>query len=132
MAAASNYTETLALNFLLTTGTATRPTAWYIGLHTADVTDAGSGTEVSGFSYARQAVAFDAASGTNPTFCDNTSTITFPTASGGNWGTITHIAIWDSLTTGNVLFHGALTTSKVVNDGDTFLILAGNLVINLA
>ena len=132
MAAASNFTETLALNFLLTTGTATRPTAWYIGLHTADVTDAGSGTEVSGFDYARQTVAFDAASGTNPTFCDNTSTITFPTANGGNWGTISHIGIWSALSGGTLYFHGQLSTSKVVNDGDTFQILAGNLVINLA
>jgi len=131
MAAASNYAENLLLNFLLTTGTATRPTTWYVGLFTSDPTDAGSGTEVSGGSYARQAVTFNAATGTNPTYSDNSATITFPTAS-GTWGTIGWIGVFDSLTTGNLLVHGALTASKTVASGDTFQILANNLVINLA
>lgn len=128
MSAASDYTENLALDFLLTTGTATRPTAWYIGLHTADVTDAGTGTEVSGNAYARKAVAFTVSGDTG----SNSGTVTFDAASGGNWGTITHIGIWDALTTGNLLFHGAVTTSKTIEDGDTFQISAGNLDITLA
>jgi len=132
MAAASNFAENLILNWTLTTGSATRPTAWYVALFTTDPTDAGSGTELSLYSYARQAVTFNAATGTNPTYCDNTATITFPTASGGNWGTVTHIGIYNASTAGNLLFHGALTTSKTVNDGDTFQILANGLVINLA
>jgi hypothetical protein len=132
MAAASNYAENLVLNWILTSGSATRPTAWHVGLFTSDPTDAGSGTEVSGNAYARQPVAFNAATGTNPTYSDNTATVTFPTASGGNWGTIGWIGIYDADTGGNLLFHGALTASKVVNAGDTFQILANNLVINLA
>lgn len=128
MSAASDYTENLALEYLLTTDSVTRPTAWYIGLHTADVTDAGTGTEVSGNGYARKTVAFSV---TNDT-ASNSATVTFDAASGGNWGTITHIGVWDALSSGNLLFHGAVTTSKTIEDGDTFQISAGNLDITLA
>ena len=128
MSAASDYTENLALEYLLTTETVTRPTAWYIGLHTADVTDAGTGTEVSGNGYARKAATFTVTTDT----ASNSATITFDAASGGNWGTITHIGVWDALTTGNLLFHGAVTTSKTIEDGDTFQISSGNLDITLA
>jgi len=128
MSAASNYTENLALEYLLTTETVTRPTSWYIGLHTADVTDAGTGTEVSGNAYARKAVAFTVTDDTG----SNSGTVTFDAASGGNWGTITHIGVWDALSGGNVLFHGAVTTPKTIEDGDTFQISAGNLDITLA
>ena len=131
MAAASNYSENLLLNWLLTTGSATRPTTWYVALFTTDPTDAGSGTEVSGTYYARQSVTFNAATGTNPTYSDNSATITFPTA-GSTWGTVGWIGVYDNLTTGNLLVHGALTASKSVASGDTFQILANNLVINLA
>lgn len=128
MASASNVTETLLLKYSLTTDAVTRPTAWFIGLHTADVTDAGTGTEVTGNAYARTAVSFTV-SGDVAT---NSATVTFPTASGGNFGTVTHIGIWSASTAGSVYYHGALTASKVVNDGDTFTIQASALTITLA
>lgn len=131
MAAASNYAENLVLNWLLTTGSATRPTTWYVGLFTTDPTDAGTGTEVSGNNYSRTAVTFNAATGTNPTYVDNSATITFPTAS-GSWGTVGWIGVYDNSTGGNLLIHGQLTASKSVGSGDTFQILANNLIINLA
>lgn len=142
MSAASDYLELEILDHILGEGNRnyTPATNLYIGLHTADPTDAGTGTEVSGNAYARvnadvdsSSGAFDAATqpSTGSTYSANTQTITFPTASGGNWGTISHIGIWDASTSGNLLFHGALTASKVVNDGDTFQIQAGNLVISL-
>ncbi len=135
MSAASDYLELEILDHVLGKGTRdfTSPANLYIGLHTAAVTDAGTGTEVSGSAYARTAVTFNAATqpSTGSTYADNSATVTFPTASGGNWGTISHIAIWDNSTGGNLLFHGQLTASKVVNDGDTFQIQAGNLVISL-
>jgi len=136
MSAATDAAEVLALNFLLTTGTATRPTSWFIGLHTGDPGESGTANEVANlYSYARTAVTFDAAASpsTGLTFCDNSATVTFPTASGGNFGTITHISIKASATyaTTTSYFKGALTTSKTVNDGDTFQIQAGQLVISL-
>lgn len=136
MSAATDTAEVLALNFLLNTETATRPTTWYIALHTGDPGESGTANEVANsYSYQRTAVSFDPASqpSTGLTFCDNSATVTFPTASGGNWGTITHISIKTSQTyaTTTALFKGALTASKTVNDGDTFQIQAGQLVISL-
>ena len=127
MSAASDYTENLALTFLLTASTATRPTAWYVALFTTATNDTSGGTEVTGGSYARQTVAWTV---TNDTAA-NTSTITFPTASASQ-GTITHVAIHDASTAGNRLFHGAVTTSKSIDTGDTFQITAGSLTITLA
>lgn len=127
MSAASDYTENLALTWLLTTSSATRPTAWYLGLFTSATSDAGGGTEVSGGSYARQSVAFTVSTST----ASNSATITFPTAS-ASWGTITHVAVYDASTSGNQLFHGAVTTSKTIDSGDTFQVTAGNLTITLA
>ena len=128
MAAASNATETLVLKYTLTTDAVTRPTAWYIGLHTADVTDAGSGTEVTGNGYARTSVAFTV---TNDT-ATNSATVTFPTASGGSWGTVSHLGIWSASTGGTLYYHGSLSASKSVADGDTFTIQASALTITLA
>jgi hypothetical protein len=129
MSAASNYTENLALKFLLTAETATRPTAWYIGLFTSDPTDAGTGTEVStsGTGYARETVDFTV---TNDTAA-NSATVTFDAAT-ANWGTIGFVGVYDSATGGNLLFHGAVTTSKTIETGDTFQVSQGNLTITLA
>lgn len=128
MSAASNYTENLALNWLLTTGSATRPTAWYVALFTTDPTDAGSGTEVSGTNYTRKAVTFSVTDDT----ATNSGAVTFDAAGSGGWGTITHIGVYDASSSGNLLFHGAVTTSKTIDEGDTFSISTSNLSIVLA
>jgi hypothetical protein len=127
MAAASNYTENLALKFLLTNTTATRPTAWYVALFTTNPTDAGSGTEVSGTNYARTAVTFSVTDDT----ATNSAPVTF-TAAGSNWGTVSHIGVYDNSSGGNLLFHGSVTTAKQIDSGDTFTISTSNLSIVLA
>ncbi len=130
MAALSDYAEKLVLDWLMTNGSATRPTAWYVALYTAAPNDAGGGTEVSGSGYSRQAVTFDAAtSGAGTT--SNTGAVTF-TAAGGDWGTITHVGIFDASTAGNLLWHGALTTSKTIADGDTLEFSIGNIDLTVA
>jgi hypothetical protein len=130
MAALSDYAEKLLLDWLMTNGSATRPTAWYVGLFTAAPSDSGGGTEVSGSGYARESVAFDAAtSGAGTT--SNSAAVSF-TASGGDWGTITHIGIFDASTSGNLLWHGALTASKTVADGDTLEFATGNIDLTIA
>jgi hypothetical protein len=126
----TNFTEDLVLDWLLTTGTATRPTAWYVGLFTAAPGEAGGGTEVSGFDYARQSVAFTV-SGTTPTTATNGSAIEFPAANGGNWGSITYVGVFDASTSGNLLAYAALDTARTINDGDIFRIPAGDLDITL-
>jgi len=131
MSSFSDYTENLVLNWLFTANSATRPTAWYVGLFTAAPSDTGGGTEVSGNGYARKATGTMSVSGTSPTNCTNDAAIEFAAASGGNWGTITHIAIFDALTTGNMLGWAALTTSRTINDGDILRIPANDLDITL-
>lgn len=130
MAALSDHAEALLLDWLMTTGSATRPTAWYVALYTAAPSDSGGGTEVSGNGYSRQSVTFDAATSPGGT-TSNTGDITF-TASGGSWGTITHIGIFDASTSGNLLWHGAMTASKTVADGDTLQFSTGNIDLTIA
>lgn len=130
MAALSDYSEKLLLDWLVTTGAATRPTAWYLALYTAAPSDSGGGTEVSTGGYARKSVTFSAASTPGGT-TSNSNTVSF-TASGANYGTVTHVGIFDALTTGNLLWHGAMTASKVVNDGDTLEFSIGNIDLTIA
>jgi hypothetical protein len=130
MSSFSDYTENLVLNYLLTANSVTRPTAWYVGLFTAAPSDPGGGTEVTGSGYARKVTGTMSVSGTDTTAM-NSAAIEFAAASGGNWGTITHAAIFDALTTGNMLAWAPLTTSRTINDGDVFRIPASSLTVTL-
>lgn len=124
----SNYLENALINGTIRGTTYTAPTTVYVGLFTSDPTDAGSGTEVSGGSYARQSASFAAPSdGASVTNAD----ITFPQAT-GNWGTVGWIGIFDALTTGNLLYHTALDASKTIETGDIFKIASGNLSVTLS
>lgn len=140
MAHMSDFLENKIIDFLLrgqalgvTGGTAaagTGPTNVYVGLFTANPSDTGGGTEVTGGSYARVTVASNltnwagtqaaasttASSGTSGTTSNNAA-ITFPTPS-ANWGTVTGLGIFDASTAGNLLFWAPLTASKSVNNGD--------------
>jgi hypothetical protein len=137
MSAASNYLENKILDHTLTATSYTAPTTRYLALFNntsgsaATNLEAGTLTDetsTSGTAYVRQAVTFAAASsGTSAT----NATVTFPAAT-ANWGTITHIAVMDASTSGNVLFWGAVTTSKTIETGDTFQVSSGNLTVSLA
>ena len=128
MSAMSNYLETKVLDYVLRDTADWAPAAVYLSLHTADPAEDGSGAEVSGGSYARQAITFNAAHATNGTI-DNSSAEEFTNMPGC---TVTHIGIWDAASSGNLLFYGAVTASKAVASGDTISLAAGALVITLA
>ena len=128
MAEMSNYLENALINATLRNTSYTSPATVYVGLHTADPTDAGSGTEVSGGSYARTSVTFGAPSNGTST---NSAAVEFPQAT-GNWGTVSHIGIWDASSTGNLLYHTALDSSKTIETGDIFKIASGSLSVTLA
>jgi hypothetical protein len=128
MAEMSNYLENALINATLRNTTYTSPTTVYVSLHTADPTDAGSGTEVSGGSYVRKSATFAAPSnGVSASSAD----VTFDQAT-ASWGTIGWIGIWDAVSTGNMLYHTALTTSKAIDTGDIFKIASGSLTVTLA
>ena len=122
----TNTFETETLEWLFTSTTVTRPTAWYIGLYTVAPTDSGGGTEVSGSAYAREVVTFSVTGDT----ATNGSAIEWETAT-GTWGVITAIGVFDALTSGNLIAYGNLTDTKTITTGDIFRISAGNLDITL-
>jgi hypothetical protein len=124
----SNFLEDALINATLRATTYTSVATVYVSLWTTDPTDAGNGTEVSGGSYARTAVTFGAPSNGVTT---NDADVTFPTAT-ASWGTVGWIGINDALTTGNLLYHTALDTSKTIDSGDIFKISTGNLSVTLA
>ena len=130
MSSFTDHTESLVLNWLFTNNTATRPTAWFVGLFTGAPSDTGGGTEVSGSGYARKATGTITVSGTATT-ATNSAAIEFDPASGGNWGNITHAAIFDASTGGNMLAWAQLTTARTINDGDVFRVPASSLTITL-
>lgn len=117
MGSFANFTEDKFLDHLVGKTSYTMPTA-YVGLSTTDPTDDGSGmAEPSGMGYTRVATAggdWNAASGGANS---NANDVTFPEAS-GDWGTITHFALFDAASGGNMLIHGSLTTSKHVESGE--------------
>lgn len=128
MAEISNYLENALINATLRNTSFTSPASVFVSLHTADPTDAGTGTEVSGGSYIRQAATFGAPSnGVSTTTAD----ISYPQATAG-YGTVGWIGIWDAQTTGNMLYHTALDTSKAIDTGDIFKIASGSLTVTLA
>lgn len=120
MSQMSDYLEAQVGKVLFCTQTAWKPAAIYFALFTAAPSDSGGGTEVSGGNYARVAVTQADAQWNIPTTAglfSNVNDITFGAPS-ANWGVVTHFGIFDAITGGNLLIHGALTTPKTVNNGD--------------
>jgi hypothetical protein len=128
MSEMSNYLEDALINVTLRATAYTAPATVYVSLWTSDPTDAGSGTEVSGGSYARTAVTFGAPSNGVTT---NSADVTFPTAT-ASWGVVGWIGINDAATSGNLLYHSPLDTSKTIDSGDIFKISTGNLSVTLS
>lgn len=128
MAEISNYLENALINGTIRGTTYTAPSTVYVGLYTSDPTDANTGTEVTGGSYARQSATFAAPS--NGSSASNAD-ITFPQAT-ANWGTVGWIGILDASTAGNLLYHTALDAAKTIETGDIFKIASGNLTVTLS
>ena len=119
MGSKSDYLENKLLDYVFSATAYTPPATLYVALFTVTPTDAGGGTEVSGGSYARVAVTnnatnFPAASAGSKS---NGTQITFPTPT-ANWGTIVAFGVFDAVTAGNLLYWGAISPSKTVNNGD--------------
>jgi hypothetical protein len=129
MAAMSNYLENALINATLRNTSYTSPATVYAALFTSDPTDAGSGTEVTGGSYTRKAITFAAPS--NGVATNSASAVEFDQAT-ADWGTVTHFGIYDASTSGNLLYHGALATSKTIQNGDVFKFATSSVSVTLA
>lgn len=124
----SNYLETALVNVTLRGTAYTAPTTVYLALYTTDPTDADTGTEVTGGSYARQAMTFAAPSDGATSLSTN---VTFPQATAG-WGTVTHVGIRDAVTGGNLLYYTPMTTARAILTGDTVAFLTGQIPVTLS
>lgn len=122
---------------------ATRPTSTIVKLHTGDPGADGTANEVSTgvwTNYSSQTMNNDGttspfwnksvAEGGNRYRCDNNGALSFGTAAvTGGPATITHASVWDQA--GNLLFYGALATSKPVSNGDPVVWASGDFDIKL-
>ncbi len=129
MSKMSDYLEKKLLDHVLTNAPYTPPASVYLALFISVPTDAGTGTEVTGGDYARQKITFGTATSPSGT-SKNIAAINFPVAT-ANWGTVTHVGIYDAATAGNLLFHGALNTPRTINIDNQLCILAEELVVIL-
>jgi hypothetical protein len=119
---ATNYLEGEIIKHIFRTGSFTKPTVLAVALFTAVAdAEAGTVTEVAGGSYARvEANPLDAnwdapAGGNGQT--SNLAEITFP-APTADWGTVSHIGIYDAASNGNLLIVAPLTTPREILNGD--------------
>lgn len=119
----TNYLENKLADHVFKNTAYAAPSTVYVALHTADPTEAGNIAEASFTGYARKALSVGTASnGVHTNSADLTWSI-------GSAVTISHISIWDSLSTGNCLFYGPLSATKTMANGDTFKIVAGSLTV---
>jgi len=123
MSGLSNYLENKLLDHALRNTTYTPVSTVYLTLYVGSPTDAGTGgAEVN---VTRQAATFGAAASGS---VSNSSSITFTSMPAV---TVTHIAVYDHPSAGNLLLHGALSSNVVAASGDTFTIQANDLDITL-
>ena len=123
MSGLSNYLENKLLDHALRNTSYTPVATVYLALYVGSPTDAGTGgAEVAA---TRQAITFGAASSGT---VSNSSSISFTSMPAV---TVTHIGVFDASTGGNLLLHGALSSSVGAGSGYTFTIAANDLDITL-
>jgi hypothetical protein len=136
MSSMSNYLETKIVDWLFRGVSFTPPTTLYIALCTSAPTDSSTGStlsEISGGNYTRQSIVSNStnwaaiSSGNGTT----SNSVEIKWASVTWTGTVSHIAICDALTGGNILFYNALSNSQAVSNGDTLSFGANNLSIQI-
>lgn len=137
MTAMSNYLENKLIDHLLRDTAFSAPANMYVGLvgaYSASELEAGTlSGELSGGSYARVSVKGDSnwSAGSTNGQTDNENNISFTTAT-GDWGYVSGLFLVDASSGGNVILYGTLTTPKIVENGDQFVIAAGDLDITFA
>ena len=137
MAAFSDYLEEGILNHTLRGQTLSTPSTIYIALFTSDPTDGNTGNELTDSGYVRQ----DAAKGETITngwtapatsgdgmAVSNAKVIQFPPIADGTV-TVSHYALFDAQTGGNMLYHGSFTVAKTLEVNDVLSIDIGGLQV---
>lgn len=130
MSAFSNYLEASIVQHFLQNNAVTPAATVYLALFTADPTEDGTGPEATYVNYARQAATWTNLDGAGQT--KNSAAITFPANGNASASeTITHAAIFTSLTGGNMLLYGPLATAKTLAVGDILSFSENALTLTL-
>lgn len=133
MASMTNYLENKIIDWFYRGLPFTPPSGLYIALFTAAPSDAGGGVEVVGGAYGRQNLPpsitnWSATNGSGSTASPSTGTggttsnnvvVTFPTAT-ANWGTVTHVGMFDAVAAGNMLYWGLLNNPMNITTGGIY------------
>lgn len=130
----SNLYETKVLKHLLGIETFTVPSTMHLALFSSnaglETNDIGASTEISGGGYARLPVIASQLSVNATPVGTNTVKFEFdPTTA--NWATITHAALVDAATGGNVIIWFQLTAAITPLSGNIVRIPIGNLSITI-
>ncbi|PZT54131.1 phage tail fiber protein [Paenibacillus silvae] len=122
------------------------PDQLYVGLYTSNPTFNDTGQEVNGGSYVRKIVSFDAPvqttvreyhpktgalSDIQKLVVRSSADTPFDVAS-GNWGVVTHFALRDAATDGNLYYYGELENPRSILTNDIFKFLASQVEIRLS
>lgn len=130
MSALSNYLENQIVKHFLRNTAAASPATVYLALFESDPGEDGLGTETGYINYGRQAAVWTDLDGNGQT--KNNTNITFP--ANGNAAasvTVTHAAVYDAVTGGNLLLKGPLASSKSLAPGDVLSFAASALTLTL-
>ena len=140
MSAFSNYLEEKIVESTLRGGTFPTITDTYVALFTADPGETGGSGEVdAGGTWTNYARIDAAGAGAISTgwaasadgVTSNAQVITFPANNGVANVVVTHFAIFDAATGGNMLYHGSLAASKTLATGDVLSFNVGALQITV-
>jgi len=130
MAAFSNYMEDKIVEHFLRNNPTSSPTTVYLALFESDPGEDNSGTETAFSGYSRQSSEWTAIDAGGQTA--NTNTITFPPNGNASAAVaITHAALYDAATNGNLLLKGTLATPKTLQTGDVLAFGVNALTLTL-
>lgn len=130
MGAMSDYMEGKVVDSFLRNTAYTPAASVYVGLFESDPGEGTGGTETSYTGYARQVSTWTAIDGSGQT--KNVGALTFPANGNASASvTITHLVVFDALTTGNRLLYTALTAPKTLSVGDVLSFAANAIVFTV-
>lgn len=133
MGSFTNSFENMIMEDAFGTTPATYPDTYYVGIWTqpiSEISDGDTDGEPADPNYARQPV--ERATGwSTPTagIVTNLEAVQFPMAS-VDWGTITHVALLDAETSGNMLAHTSIVPIPIVKD-DIVVFRTSEIVVAL-
>lgn len=139
MSAASNYTEKNIIDAMLRGVAFPLPTKTFVSLHTANPGETG-GNEVTTAAwpqYVRVEAEQGAAIGTGWSapadgVSRNAKQLTYPSMNGTADVTVTHFAVYDAVTGGNMLVYAPLQTSRTLKQGDVCVFDINALTVTAA